>query len=373
LSSLADIFFISEIIRGIIVICYCVYTTIYQLLRGIVMEKRKIMSLGRSSLVISLPKYWVQLNELKQGDVVSVAMSRDRSLVIFPGAKKEREAEKITLHVDEGDKVSQVIRSIIACYLDGYSEIKLVSKKFFKATQQKALRDAVKKLYMRIMEADSKQMRIVTLIDESRASVETGIKRMYALSSSMCKDVLSALKNNDVELAKTVYALDDEVDNFAFFLLRLVRKAATDPTLANQLNLDALDCLDYQTFTHRIEQIADQATSIAKSIIMMHESRKKISKNISDKLYLAGSTALDLYEKAVNSLFTNDIKASEEVITRKADVEKLDREIAALAFLKEKDTTVICACCSIRDSILRIAGFAADIAEIALDRFYKPT
>jgi len=336
------------------------------------MEQRKIMSLGRSSLVISLPKYWVQLNELKQGDVVSVAMSRDRSLVIFPGAKRRREAEKITLHVGEDDRVSQVIRSIIACYLDGYSEIKLVSSKFFKATQQKALRDAVKKLYMRIMEADSKQMRIVTLIDESRASVETSIKRMYDLSNSMCKDVLSALKNNDVELAKTVYALEDEVDHFAFFILRLVRKAATDPALANQLNLDALDCLDYQTFIHRIEQVADQAISIAKSIIMLHGKQKKISKNVSDKLHLAGTKALDLYEKAVNSLFAGDIKASEEVMTRKADVEKLDREIAALTFSKEKSTAVICACCSIRDAILRIAGFAADIADIALDRFYKP-
>ncbi len=337
------------------------------------MEQRKIMSLGRSSLVISLPKYWVQLNELKQGDVVSVAMSRDRSLVIFPGAKRSREAEKITLHVGEDDKVSQVIRSIIACYLDGYSEIRLVSSKFFKATQQKALRDAVKKLYMRIMEADSKQMRIVTLIDESRASVETSIKRMYNLSNSMCRDVLSALKNNDVELAKTVYALEDEVDHFSFLLLRLVRKAATDPALANQLNLDALDCLDHQTFIHRIEQVADQAISIAKSIITLHGNQKKISKNVSDKLYLAGTKALDLYEKAVNSLFASDIKASEEVMTRKADVEKLDHEIAALTFSKEKDTAVICACCSIRDAILRIAGFAADIADIALDRFYKPT
>jgi len=36
------------------------------------MEQRKIMSLGRSSLVISLPKYWVQLNELKQGDVATL-------------------------------------------------------------------------------------------------------------------------------------------------------------------------------------------------------------------------------------------------------------------------------------------------------------
>ncbi|RLI19692.1 hypothetical protein DRO54_07975, partial [Candidatus Bathyarchaeota archaeon] len=140
------------------------------------MEQRRIMALGRSSLVVSLPKYWTQLNELKQGDVVSIAVNRDRSLIIFPGKKKEKEVEKITLHVGEGDKVFQVIRSLIACYLNGYSDIKLVSSKFFRATQQKAIRDAVKKLYMRIMEADAKQMRIITLIDESKASIETGIK-----------------------------------------------------------------------------------------------------------------------------------------------------------------------------------------------------
>ena len=337
------------------------------------MEQRKIMSLGRSSLVISLPKYWVQLNELKPGDVVSLAINRDRSLVVFPGAKKEGEVEKITLHVGESDGILQVIRSIIACYLNGYSDIRLVSDKFFRATQQKAIRDSVKKLYMRIMEADAKQIRITTLVDESKASIETGIKRMYALSSSMCRDVLSALKNNDVELAKTVNTLDDEVDNFSFLLLRLVRKAATNPTLANQLNLDALDCLDFQTFIHRIEQIADQAASIAKSIILLHGKKKKLSEQIVDKLYLAGTMALELYEKAVNSLFSKDAKSSEEVIVSKASLEKLDQEIASLAFLKEKSTTVICACCSIRDSILRIAGFAADIAEIAIDRFYKPS
>ena len=94
------------------------------------MEQRKIMSLGRSSLVISLPKYWTRLNELKQGDVVSIAISRDRSLAVFPGAKKDREMMKITLHVNPNEKAVIIVRSIIACYLNGYSDIKLVSKKF---------------------------------------------------------------------------------------------------------------------------------------------------------------------------------------------------------------------------------------------------
>lgn len=87
------------------------------------MEQRKIMSLGRSSLVISLPKHWTQLNELKQGDVVSMAISRDRSLVVSPGVKKNRETNKITLYVEPNEKDIFVVRSIIACYLNGYSSI----------------------------------------------------------------------------------------------------------------------------------------------------------------------------------------------------------------------------------------------------------
>jgi Phosphate uptake regulator len=203
------------------------------------MEQRKIMSLGRSSLVVSLPKYWIELNELKRGDIVSMAINRDRSLVIFPGTRKQSELPKITLHVESDKDVSYLIRSIVACYLNGYSQIKLVSDKFFTVPQQKAIRRIVHMLYMRIMEADAKEMLIATLIDESKASIETGIQRMYKISSSMCRDAFTALKNQDAALAKSAYAMDDEVDHFSYFLLRLVRRAAVDPALANQLGIGA--------------------------------------------------------------------------------------------------------------------------------------
>lgn len=335
------------------------------------MEQRKIMSLGRSSLVISLPKYWTELNELKQGDVVSIAMNRDRSLVVFPSARKEREAAKITLHVESEKDVAFIIRSIIACYLNGYSHIRLVSDKFFTVPQQKAIRRIVQMLYMRIMEADTKEMHIATLIDESKASIETGINRMYKISSSMCRDAFTALKSLDAALAKSVYMIDDEVDHFSYFLLRLVRRAIVDPALANQLAVEPLDCLDYQTLIHRVEQVSDQAANVAKHIIMMEGGKKKVSKSLLEKMYYAGCDSLALYDNAVNALFAKDVKSSNEVIENQAKIEKLDREIASLAFLREKDTEVICACCSIRDSIQRIAEYAADIAEITINQSFK--
>jgi phosphate uptake regulator len=336
------------------------------------MEQRKIMSLGRSSLVISLPKYWIELNELKRGDIVSMAMNRDRSLVIFPGVRKHLESPKITLHVESDRDISYVIRSIIACYLNGYSQIKLVSDKFFTAPQQKAIRRIAHMLYMRIMEANAREILIATLLDESKASINTGIQRMYKISSSMCRDTLTALKNQDVALAKSAYVMDDEVDHFSYFLLRLVRKAATDPALANQLGIEPLECLDYQTLIHRIEMVSDQASNIAKHVIMLNGAGKQISEQLLERMCLAGFNALDLYDKAVNAFLTKDVKNSNDVIENKAVVEKLDREIASLAFLKEKDIEVICASCSIRDSIQRIAEYATDIAEITIHQSFRP-
>ncbi len=337
------------------------------------MEQRKVMSLGRSSLVISLPKHWTKLNELKQGDVVSLAVQRDRSLVVFPGTGKKKWAREATLHVDPEERAVMVVRSIIACYLNGYSGIRLVSKKIFPVTQQRAIRRIVRILYMRIMESDAKNMHIVTLIDESKASVISGIERMHMIANSMCRDVLNALKNQDATLAKTVYSLDDDVDHFSFFILRLLRRAALDPALANQLGLEPIDCLDLQTLVHRIEQVADSAANIAKHMIMLKGERLKISDPLVEFMLTAGNNAISSYGEAVESFFSKDTTSSDEIIEQEKFVEKLDREIASWAFLHEKkNPIIICATCSIRESIKRIAEYAADIAEITINRSYKP-
>jgi SUMO ligase MMS21 Smc5/6 complex component len=53
-------------------------------------------------------------------------------------------------------------------------------------------------------------------------------------------------------------------------------------------------------------------------------------------------------------------------------IEKLDSEIAAKAFTgKPKNAELVCAICSIRDNIKRIAHCALNIAEIAVNRAFK--
>lgn len=334
--------------------------------------ERKIISLGRSSLVISLPKHWLTLNELKKGDAVSLAVQRDRSLVIFPSVKKKKGHKEIILHVDTDEKEILTVHRIIGCYLNGYSSIKIMSKKIFSVPQRKAIRNIVRMLYMRIMESDSKSMHIQTLIDERNASHELAIQRMHLISHSMCQDALNSLKDQDTMLAKAVVSLDDDVDHFSFFLLRLFRDAAQDSILANQLDIDPLDCMDYQTLVYRVERAADYSANIAKQLILLDGSQQEIPHQLLTLLFNAGTEAVNLYSEALTAFFSKNIATSVDIIEQEKKIEKLDRKIASMTFMtKQKNALIVCTICSIRGSIKGIAECAVDIAEIAINRALK--
>ena len=334
--------------------------------------ERRIMSLGRSSMVVSLPKNWMALNELKKGDVVSFDIQRDRSLVIYPSARKRKENKEITLRISQNEDEPLITRRIIGCYLNGYSGITLLSEKIFSIPQRKAIRNIAGVLYMRIMESDSKGIYIQTLIDESKASLEQAIQRMHLISHSMCEDVFNALKNRDIALAKAVFSQDDDVDHFTFFILRLLRDAAQDPVLANELRVDPLDCMEHETLVYRMEHAADYSADIARHIIMLEGTREEIPDDVCELMVTAGTQAVDLYAKSVTTFFSKDVALSVEILKHQEKIEQLDQEIAARAFTgKQKTAELVCAICSIRDNIKRIADSAADIANIAINRAFK--
>ncbi len=334
--------------------------------------ERKIMSLGKSSLVISLPKEWMQLNNLEKGDAVSFNIQRDRSLVIHPSTFKKAESKEITLSVSQNEEEILITQKILGAFLNGYSGITLTSEKIFTVPQTKAIRNIAGRLYMRVMEADSKCVYIQNLMDESKASLEQAIQRMHLISRSMCEDVINTLKNADIELAKSVHALDDDVDHFAFFILRILRNAAQDPTLANELHVDPLDCMDHQMLVYRMEYASDYAADIARHIIMLNGTKQKIPDDVLALMISAGTEVAELYVRAVSAFFSKDVAAAVEIMKYKQKMEKVEMDIASKSFTgPPKNAELVCGICSIRDNIKRISHCAFSIAEIAVNRAFK--
>jgi len=334
--------------------------------------ERKIMSLGKSSLVVSLPKDWMQLNELKKGDSVTFTIQRDRALIIYPSSLKKTAPKEITININQNDEEILVTQKILGSFLNGYSGIKLVSEKVFSVPQIKVIRNMAGRLYMRVMESDSKRVFIQSLTDESKTSLEQTIQRMHLISRSMCEGAIKAVKNKDIALAKSVFSLDDDVDQFAFFILRTLRNAAQDPVLANELHIDPLDCMDYQILVYRMEHAADYAADIARHIIMLEGSKQKIPEDVLKPMITAGTETLELYVNAVTAFFSKDVLFSVETMKHRQRIEKLDVEIASKAFIdKQRDAELVCAICSIRDDIKKITHCAMNIAEAAVNRAFK--
>ncbi len=334
--------------------------------------ERKIMSLGKSSLVVSLPKDWMQLNDLKKGDAVSFSIQRDRSLVIYPSTLKKPSQKEITLNINQNEDELLITQKVLGAFLNGYSAIKLTSAKVFSVPQTKAIRNIAGRLYMRVMESDSKRVSIQSLTDESQASLQQTIQRMHLISLSMCESAITAIKDHDIPLAKSIFPLDDDVDQFAFFVLRILRNAAQDPVLANELHIDPLDCMDYQILIYRMEHAADYAASIARNLVMIEGNKDRIPDDVAELMVTAGNETIDLYVKAFKAFFSKEIEFSVEIMKSQQRMERLYVEIAAKSFVgPQKSAELVCALCSIRDNMRRIAHCAQSIAEVAVNRSFK--
>jgi phosphate uptake regulator len=336
------------------------------------MPSRKIIPLGKSSLVVSMPKEWLRQNNLSKGDTVDVTIQKNQTILIRPEYSKELREGKITLYIDEDEPEDSITRIIIGCYLNGYDLITLISKKRFSSKQQEAIRNIVKSLYLRIIEATSNKVIIQTLMDESKASVLSGIERMNLITGAMCDDVLNSMRYWDVDLARSVINLEDDVDQFLFYLLRLIRSSLIDPPLASKLELELVDCLDWQTLVYQIEDVADHTTSIAQSIIRLVDMKIEIPKTIWTAIMKAAEIAFESYKQSVEFFLSKTVDHSNKLIDNQIEIHNIMDEITPLPLLGIDDRKTFFQLFTIRDDIGRISEHAAVIAELTIDRAYKP-
>lgn len=329
------------------------------------------MALGKSSLVVSLPKDWIDSNGLAKGDLLSLEVQGDLSLLVQPALRAKDEGKRIEVELDDSASSDSIFRIVIGCYLNGYNDIILNSSKIFTVTQQQAIRDVVKSLYLRILSSNASRIALQTLMNESMANLFNGIERMHLITLSMCNDVLKAMQNWDLELARSVVALEEDVDQFMFYLIRLIRSAAYDPALANHLEIDMLDCLDYQTLVSLIERVADNVHNAAYSLVQIEEYKDSVPSVLWERLIKTTEASFSAYETAIEVFRGRSVELCDMIIDEQYKLSRLARSITPFQDISVAEPFFY-PLFVIRDSVIRIGDYASDIAELTIDKAYKP-
>ena len=157
-----------------------------------------------------------------------------------------------------------------------------------------------------------------------------------------------------------------------YFILRMIRSASQDSSLARDLDLDMLDCLDVQTLVHRSEHVADHLTNIAHNLKTLIEGKMVVPPGILSILIESAELAFDSYDMAFQSFLEKNVEQVDEIIDAQSEIIRLGELITPIPYsgdIKEKATA--CPICAIRESIKRISEYSADIAELTIDRVYK--
>src|SRR6187200_1641436 len=338
-------------------------------------EVRKIQFTGRSTYILSLPKKWMEEMHLKPGDPVNLTREANNSLLIIPHAERNsnmtNEAIAIVL---EKENVNSLQRKVISIYLSGYNIIHLKSKTGrINPAQRDAVREIVRKnLVGTEIIADSlEEIIIQVLLTLPELSVNTAVRRMFLIASSMHRDAILALGERNYELAKEVIKSDDEVDRFSLYILRNLVIATQNERVLREIGLKSpADCLSYRVAVNSIERIADHSYGIADKCLKIEE---KIPKDAYQKIEKMSNLSLGALSDSVEAFLRRDYAMADSVVNKAKSIRSLENDIISFINKEEEDKIIRVEPVNtdirlILEDIRRTAEHASDIAEAAMNQ-----
>ena len=95
-----------------------------------------------------------------------------------------------------------------------------------------------------------------------------------------------------------------------------------------------------------------------------------IPEDLMSILISAAEIAFTSYDLSVQAFFSKDESSTNEIIDKEEEIEELFKKITPLPLFSE-ETSALFHMIFIRESIKKICHYAADIAELTIDRTYK--
>jgi phosphate uptake regulator len=332
-------------------------------------ELRKIQVTGGSTYIISLPKTWIDKMGLKRSSVVSIIQRDDMSLSIQPkGIESPERVKKVIIVIKQGEKPDSVVRRLVSSYINGYNIIQIRStEKRIDLESRFAIKDFVRKKLVgtEILSDLPNELTLQILLSYSELSVKDALRRMSIIAASMHRDAVQTLSTDNPRIAKEVVNMDDEVDRFSFYVIRLLNVAAMDAHVLKESGIKTpRQCLSYRLITKSVERMADHATNIAQNRLALH--LVPINDEILLELNRISISAIKVFEASIEALFDEEYSEADEVLEAAEETRGMEDEvihkIVKLAPVEDVPQLRL-----IVESIMRTSEYGADIAETVLN------
>lgn len=312
---------------------------------------RRLQKIG-SSILVSLPKEWVEANNL--GKSAEVELETTENSVSITANKSERPSKEVVISYPLPQD-ENIVANITGAYLLGYDIIRIKAKTSIPSEDREKIRNSMRRLVgMEIVEEASSNINVQFLLDTATLNPEKILKRISSIALGMFNDVSQGLISDDRSNLQTLSNRDDEVDRQYFLLVRLIRSTISDKRLASTFHLENIDVLDYRIAANILETTSDTLVEIANSI-----SNTTLSKNDLKKIYELTKDIEQIHQKSIDAFIEQNRRLAIEAISSHRKFQKKISDIRSS--IEQKNQLQI----DLLDLIYMFEGISRSWADIA--------
>ena len=325
------------------------------------MDNRKVQELGGGTAFISLPKSWIKKNQIKRGNILSIEILKDDSLIIY-SPNKIIDLKKIEITYPNLD-IDKIINEVIGAYLLGYDIIQIKGKQRLNFKDMKQIIQTVRHLVgLEIIEEDANSITTQFLLESETLNPKKLLERMHGLVKEMYKDAIISLLENDDQLVDVAIERDEEVDRLYFLLVRLIRSNILNTKLSIKFDLLSIDYLDYRVAANILETIGDNSVELATTV---KELRTMTLKSQLKKLLHEFVIELnDIQDLSINLFLLKKISDRNNVINK---YNKLNQKLFNIENLMlDEKNTVIRSSWTLLTTLDKILKSMKDITDLAV-------
>lgn len=286
------------------------------------MEFRRLIKFGGSSYVISIPKSWIEKNNLSKGDNIYLEEHFNELKLSTSERKKDKETTKEINAKNQS--LSYVNREIISAYINGYNNIIIQG---YVVKDLEKIRHMLHNLVaLEILEQTSSKIIAKCLLDESEVSIDETVRRLYRIINSIMEDInetCGLLKKsklttvdsqNLLNIHTEIFNRDKDINRIFYLGLRIINEASEDPAMLKTIGKSHKELGMLLLLLDSLEKMGDELKGLARYLNPKYslKSKEYIMKyfSIMHKIYCDSMTAY----------FKNDIKMAHQLATDTKEV-----------------------------------------------------
>ncbi len=277
------------------------------------MEYRKLISFGKSSFVVSLPKSWVTQNKLKKGDLVYFE-ERNPDLILSKKELHDDSVEKsIIINVD-GKPLDRIEREVNSAYILNYRTITIKGEEV--KVNIKSIQQILQNLIaLETMEQTPNSLIAKDFLDMDKVSVDEIIHKMDMVTRAMFKESCQHFTAQNYE---NINERDKDVNRLYFLLYRAVLYGMNNPALIlKNFKLNSIALFNHLFSGYYIESVADEVRRISR-----HLHNLKLSPKEKETVEQFLNTLYNYYLDTMKVLYSKNVELALELSDEKKKLNK---------------------------------------------------